>query len=152
MQISLRLKTTSKIEQVVIKRFIPQIPVKITLAPIPTFIKDPKCACGKLGRYLIEDTTNIVCSDCLNQILKSVSKLEERLDFNIPINETTMKRLYFEWSPDENRWYSVKGENILPYNWDDFIKRMREGMLSNKPIIFSQAEYNKDLRKLTIMA
>jgi len=149
MQLFLRLGKEQNIDQIITKVFVPTTKVNVVLYPIPTFIKDPTCKCGKPAEYLLEDMSPI-CHFCLDTILTVTSKLEEKPDTTIPINRATIQRLRFEWSPDKERWYAIKGASITPLHWDTFSERLKTSILE-KHLLLVEGEYDKDLRTMRIL-
>ena len=49
--------------------FIPKESKEITLFPLPTFLKKPKCKCGKKANFLA-GTMLCICSNCINEKLE----------------------------------------------------------------------------------
>lgn len=149
LQIYLRLAKSQKTSTLINRVFVSKKPVELSLYPIPDWLKDAICGCGQKGDYLSENMKP-VCQKCLEQIfIEASGKLEEQKDVSIPLTERTIKRLRFEWSTDERRWYFVRGANLKPNNWDWFIKEVRRSVIDNE-VLFLDAEYNKEAKELTI--
>ena len=149
MQISLRLSEEGKkrVSIVMTKVFTAERKVKVSIYPIPKFVKDPTCTCGKRADYFLEDFS-MICRECLNTMLKSMSKIEDKKDLSIPLSEGMIKSLRFEWSTG-NRWYTVLGKNLRPQNWKQFLKKFRTAIINNSSISV-QGEYDKDTKIMTI--
>ena len=138
----------TKVMNVINKVFVPSKPVQITLYPT-IMIENPKCGCGNEAKYMLEDMS-LTCNECLNKMMIHTSILQEKEDTAIPLNEGTIKRLRFEWSPDGERWYSVQGRNLIIGNVNSFIADLRKGIIADVPME-TEAEYVKETKKMTIL-
>jgi len=149
MQIYLRIIDNKKIKVIMNKLFISEKNIKVKLYPIPNWIKNPKCQCGKKADYVLEDVS-LICKKCLEDVLNVTTKLYELKDVNIPIIQETIKMLRFEWSTDKNRWYHIRGENIQPANWENFLESIKELITKNKSTLQFNAEYDKNVKTLKL--
>lgn len=124
----------------------------IVLLQIPEWLKDAPCSCKNKAKFLLEDLTPI-CSDCiLKQIKKCDSSLNTKSDLSVPLTVDVLKRQSFEWSVDGgDKWYRVHGRNIvIDGDKEEFLRQIKDSLL-NKSAAQFEAEYDKDIKIMTLM-
>jgi len=149
MQIELRPASNQKVVVVNNKVYKSDRNIRVKVFPIPNFIKEPKCLCGKEA-IAMEEEMNLICARCLQKKLETKVVLTSVKDMSIPLTEETIKRMRFEWSTDGDRWYYVHGKNLRPSNWDILIERIKKMVVQDAPITL-EAEYRKETKELEII-
>jgi hypothetical protein len=144
----LRIAENSNINTAMNNEFKSDNPLKVILSPIPPFLEGIKCDCGIPATILIND--NIYkCNNCTKYIIP-ITKLHQNSDTTLPITIQTIKRMKFEWSTTEEKWYTLYGNRIETKHWDVLINNIKN-MIFNKKIIEINGEYSQDPpRKMTI--
>ena len=124
-------------------------PKMITICPLPSFLKGAKCGCGKNAKFMFKNMSTFICNGCFEKNMENCTKLVKEEDVSIPITRTTILRLKFEWSINERRWYTVYGRNLRPKNWEKFLLRIRDMIISGKLTLFD-GEYKREYKELVI--
>lgn len=124
--------------------------VHVKVYPIPKFLfKDkPKCHCGNDAYFMLEDMS-FICRRCLEDILDSTVKMEEHEDIKVPLTEETVRQLRFEFSFDGERWYQVRGANLIVKDWKKFLPKLKKALL-NKTSLIVKGEYWREKKELII--
>lgn len=150
MQIFLRLAETKKKKIRIVENytFTPRESLCITLVPVPSFLENPKCECGKPADFMLEDMI-CICRECLNINFKGITSLQKNNDISIPLTKRTITQIKFEWSVNGSRWYTLYGRNVKPKNWDKFLVQLRTMMLRNKTLNLN-ADYTKETKEMVI--
>jgi len=128
-------------------RFVPNYSKEIVILPLPSFVKDPKCTCGKPASFMVD--IKPICSECLAKEYENSNELQEIPDFSLPYSKTIINKLKFEWSVNQQRWYPVWGKQLRPKDWDDLLEKIRKVILK-KTTILLDADWKKDTKELII--
>jgi len=128
--------------------FAPTTSKKITVFPIPPFLKSAKCECGNKADLILEDMAYI-CSKCVEGRFKNMNDFKKVEDVSIPLTTLTIFSLSFEWSVNQHRWYTIYGRNLKPKNWNRFLSKIRDVILNNRVIIID-VDYEKETKEMTI--
>jgi len=128
--------------------FTPNISKSFTFFPIPSFLNEHKCACGKKATVILDDMS-CICSECVKDRFKNTNKFEMVEDLSFSLTEITIKKLRFEWSVNQERWYNVYGQNLKPKNWTKFLSKIKDMLLNGKSIIL-EVEYKKETKEMII--
>jgi hypothetical protein len=124
------------------------------LFPLPPdeWVGPQKCTdCGGKPEFLLEDMKPI-CKKCIGIIMKEViisTKKESHEEPSIPITMDAIANSRFEWSTDNEKWYSVKGKNIKTDRTDVFIRDLKKSIIEKRPLAL-EADYEKETKTLTI--
>ena len=149
--IYIRLHPKEKFEKIKNRMFKSAKEVHVKVYPIPKFLfKDrPKCVfCNAYAYFMLEDGS-FICRKCLENLLNSTVKLEEYEDIKLPLNEETVRQLRFEFSFDEEKWYQIKGTNLVVRDWKRFLPKLKKALL-NKTSLAIKGEYRRERKELII--
>jgi len=149
MRIYLRLSESYKKQVKITKNstFVSKTSKTVTLFPVPPFLKNPKCKCGNKTEFMLEDMS-CICSECVNKPLVGV-KLKTENDVSIPLTKYTIRNIKFEWSVNNDRWYTVYGRGLKPRNWNKFLVKLKDMILHDKELSL-EVDYDKDKKEMTI--
>lgn len=153
MQVYLRLGskqtlTVRKIEDVFYNT---ESRVVIRLYPLPKWIKDPTCGCGRKGDFLIDGAVGFpvpICAECVNNKIPAI-KLEKKEDISFPVTEALIRRLKFEWSTNGDRWYYIHGRSLKPNNWNFFLKKIKKVVLG-EGFVTLEVDYKKETKEMRV--
>ena len=120
---------------------------KILIVPIPHFLKEPKCKCGKPADFMGENMT-CICKECISEFFKG-TKLTKTPDVSIPLTRVTVLRLKFEWSVTRDRWYTIYGRSLRPKNWQNFLDKVGDMMIKDTMVLL-EANYTKETKEMVI--
>ena len=151
MKVSLRiasadLGTVSNIVFKPIKQF------RMALFPLPPddWVGDQKCtSCGGKPDFLQEDMRPI-CNNCIDVITRGLNKKESQEEVSIPITIEIISRTRFERSTDNEKWYSVKGQNIKCDRPKVFLEELKRSILDKRPMDV-EADYDQATKIMTII-
>lgn len=96
----------------------------------------------------MREDMSCVCPKCINKALVGV-RLETKVDVSIPLTKYTIRNIKFEWSVNDDRWYTVYGRGLKPRNWDRFLSELKNMILHDKTLSL-EADYDKDRKEMTI--
>jgi hypothetical protein len=128
--------------------FKPSRQIVVSLLPIPEWLQNPACICGQSAKYLLEDATPI-CPKCVDRMLNSMNKKMKEIDTSIPITMDVITHSRFEWSTDNEKWYSIWGKNIKPDNPEKFVEEIRQAILDKQPILL-ECDYEKETKIMRV--
>ena len=143
-RIFLRLNAEQNISKATNYEFISNVPSKVSICPIPEFIGEVKCDCGEFATVILNDEI-YKCNVCI-KLLVPESKLSKSNAISYPITKKTIKELKFEFSFNDEKWYTLWGRNIETNNWDTFLRDVKDMALNNREIEI-EAEYIKEEEK-----
>lgn len=157
MKIVLRVAKTSRHKERMIETltFKSEVGGFVKISPIPECVKDPSCqTCNKPATLL--SGINFSCSNCLNMLIGK-SKLVSNQELFSPSIKHAVFITIFEWSTNNERWYRLKGSNIVPDSTSiisdvELQRRFHDLMIeviTGKPQEVD-AEYEKSEKKLTV--
>jgi copper chaperone CopZ len=124
----------------------------MSLFPLPPddWVGPQECStCDGKPDFLQEDMRPI-CNKCIDLITRGLNKKESKTEVSIPITTEIISRTRFEWSTDNEKWYSIKGKNIKTDRPDVFLKELKESILEKRPITV-EADYDKDKKEMNIL-
>jgi len=98
--------------------------------------------------FMLEDTS-FICRRCLENILDSTVRMEEYEDIKVPLTEETVRQLRFEFSFNGERWYQVRGTNLVVKDWKKFLPKLKKALL-NKTSLIVKGEYWREKKELII--
>lgn len=150
MNISLRITDTDlgTISNVMFK---PQKQFKMRLFPLPPaeWVGEQKCTvCGGKPDFLQESMTPI-CRKCIDRLMKGVSKKESQQETSIPITWDVVSHARFEWSLDNEKWYSVLGRNLKVDKKELFLIYLKRSIVEKRPMSV-EVDYEKETKTMTI--
>lgn len=150
MEISLRLAKTEKEKVKLVENHIytSKKHLSIAVSSIPPFLTDPKCECGEPAISILEDMT-CICVKCLNDKMNCLSSLVKNSDISILLTKNTIVRIKFEWSVNDERWYTIYGRSFKPKNWNSFLSKIKDMILNNR-VITMNAEYTKETKEMMV--
>jgi len=127
--------------------FVSKTSKSVTFFPIPPFLKNPKCGCGTKAQFMLEDMS-CVCSKCLNKPFVGV-ELKKEDDISISLTEWNIRNIKFEWSVNNDRWYTIYGRSLKPRNWKRFLSELKSMILHDKELSL-EVDYEKETKILLI--
>jgi hypothetical protein len=149
MKVELRI-AGSKVGSVQNHVFKPRKSIKVSLLPLPEWLKDPTChICNQRAKFLLPEL-NPICQKCVEGMIVGMNKKEVSTDTGIPLTKEVIAHSRFEWSTDGERWYSLWGKGIKPDNFDVFLRDLRKSLLEGSPL-FIEAEYDKETKEMRIL-
>lgn len=131
--------------------FKPQKQFKMRLFPLPPaeWVGEQKCTvCGGKPDFLQESMTPI-CRKCIDRLMKGVSKKESQQETSIPITWDVVSHARFEWSLDNEKWYSVLGRNLKVDKKELFLIYLKRSIVEKRPMSV-EADYEKETKTMTI--
>lgn len=149
-KIFLRLNSEQNINMATNYEFISGTDDKISLCPIPEFVGEVKCDCGNIATLILNDEI-YKCNTCIKLLIPRSSKLIKADASSYPLTKKTIKDLKFEWSVNQEKWYTLWGSKIETNNWKDFLKHVKD-MIVNKKDVELNADYDREFtKKMTIL-
>lgn len=150
MKLSLRIANADlgTISNVIFK---PVKQFRMALFPLPPdeWVGDQKCtACGGKPDFLQEDMRPI-CNKCIDIITRGLNKKESQSEVSIPITTEIISRTRFEWSTDNEKWYSVKGKNIKTDRPEVLLRELKKSILEKRPMDI-EADYDQATKIMTL--
>jgi len=127
---------------------IPKESKVITVMTLPPFLKDPKCGCGKPAEFILGDMT-FTCCGCIGKGIVGSNVFMKKEDVSIPLTRVTITKMKFEWSINQNRWYTIYGRAFKPKDWDKFLAKLK-GIILSGTMAIPDADYDKDKKEMTI--
>lgn len=152
MKIQLRVvNPETRITHALNHKFIAQdVASTFEIFPIPEWLKDATCECGKPAKFLCDDKPT--CQEHLINCLKErKNKLVKEKDLSVPLVMNTIRKMAFEWSTGSDKWYRVSGRNIrINGDADKFLEIIKPVLLNDEESAPLEGEYEKEVKILTI--
>lgn len=123
-------------------------PLTVKICPIPHFLKDAKCKCGKEAKIVFNDA-GCACLECLNKMFEGTTEMVTIKDVSVPLTRRTIINIKFEWSVDGERWYTVYGRNLVTKDWNALIEKIKNMIVRDISVLLN-ADYDREKKQLKI--
>jgi hypothetical protein len=131
--------------------FKPTKQFKMKLFPLPPneWVGEQKCPnCGGKPDFLTEDM-HPICKKCIAVLMVGLNKKESAQSTSIPITWEVVSHARFEWSLDNEKWYSLMGKNIKVDRPEIFLKELKKSIIEKRPMSV-EADYEKEIKTMTV--